>query len=78
MAAENIPSRVYEYAIKKLGYSEDQAYRRLAAMRLLKEIPELEEKINSGSLNLTHMGMAQSLFKREQKKVVKKITRRQT
>jgi hypothetical protein len=58
---------LYEYAVKKLGYSEDQAYRRIAAMRLLKEIPELEEKINAGSLTLTHMGMAQSFFKKEEK-----------
>lgn len=60
-------SSLFEYATKRLGYSEDQAYRRVQAMRLLKEIPELEEKVNSGSLTLTHLGMAQSYFKREEK-----------
>ena len=58
---------LYEYATKELGYSEDQTYRRIQAMRLLKELPEIEEKINDGSLSLTHLGMAQSLFKREEK-----------
>jgi hypothetical protein len=58
---------LFDYATKELGYSEDQAYRRIQAMRLLKELPELEEKINSGTLNLSHLGMAQSLFKREEK-----------
>ena len=52
---------------RELSYSEDQAYRRIQAMRLLKELPEIEEKINDGSLSLTHLGMAQSLFKREEK-----------
>src|SRR6185369_13706857 len=60
-------SSLFEYATQELGYSEDQAYRRIQAMRLLKELPEIEEKINLGALNLTHLGMAQSLFKREQK-----------
>src|SRR5438046_3123707 len=36
-------------------------------MRLLKEIPEIEQKINNGSLSLTHLGMAQSLFRKEEK-----------
>lgn len=41
---------LFDYAVKKLGYSADQAARRISAMRLLKEIPELEEKIESGAL----------------------------
>ncbi|MDZ4676573.1 MAG: HNH endonuclease [Oligoflexia bacterium] len=60
-------SSLFAYALKELGYNEDQAYRRIQAMRLVKELPEIEEKINDGSLNLTHLGMAQSLFKREGK-----------
>src|SRR4051812_47598911 len=39
---------INEYAEKELGYSSDQAWRRVAAARLLNEIPEMEEKINSG------------------------------
>ncbi len=54
---------LFEYAVKRLGYSDDQAGRRIAAMRLLQEIPEIESKIESGALTLTNIGMAQSLFR---------------
>jgi 5-methylcytosine-specific restriction endonuclease McrA len=47
-------SSLYEYAIKELGYSEDAAYRRITAMRLLKSLPEIEDKIKEGSLSLTN------------------------
>ena len=58
---------LFEYATKELKYSEDQAYRRIQAMRLVKELPQIEEKIEDGTLTLTHLGMAQSLFKREER-----------
>ncbi len=58
---------LFEYSVKKLGYSEDQAGRRISAMRLLKEIPELETKIESSALTLTNLGLAQSLFRAERK-----------
>ena len=60
-------SSLFDYAVKKLGYSEDQAARRISAMRLLRDLPELEEKINFGALSLTHLGLAQTLFHKEQK-----------
>jgi hypothetical protein len=56
---------LFDYAVTKLGYSSDQASRRIAAMRLLKELPEIESKINSGALNLTQLGLARTLFKKE-------------
>ena len=56
---------LFEYIVKELGYSEDQAFRRISAMRLLKEIPEIEEKINSGTLSLTNLGLAHSFFNKE-------------
>ena len=58
---------MFEYAVKKLGYSEDQAMRRISAMRLLKELPEIETKINSGALNLSTLGRAQIFFRKEKK-----------
>ena len=68
---------LFQYATKILGYSEDQAYRRIQAMKLLKEIPEIEEKIQNGVLNLTHIGTAQSLFIREEKSGEKSFSRDQ-
>ncbi len=58
---------IHEYAMKELNYSQDQAGRRVAASRLLRELPEIEEKINSGALNLTTLGLAQTLFQREKR-----------
>jgi 5-methylcytosine-specific restriction endonuclease McrA len=61
-----LPS-LFEYATKRLGYSEDQACRRISAMRLLKEVPAIEEKIENGKLTLTHLSKAQSVFRKEKK-----------
>lgn len=58
---------LFEYCIKDLNSSADQAARRISAMRLLKDLPEIEEKIEDGSLNLTNLGLAQNLFKKEPK-----------
>jgi hypothetical protein len=52
-----------EYCVKELKYTEGSAWRRISAMRLLKEIPEIEGKIQTGELNLTQMSMAQTHFR---------------
>lgn len=58
---------LFEYAVKELKYSEGQAGRRIQAMRLLKELPQIEEKIQDGSLSLTHISQAQSYFREKSK-----------
>ncbi len=58
---------LFEFAVKKLKYSEDQACRRISAMRLLKELPELETQITEGALSLTHLNLARTFFRREEK-----------
>jgi hypothetical protein len=60
-------SSLFSYTVKRLGYSEDQAHRRISAMRLLKELPAIEEKISSGELTLTNLSNAQTLFRQEKK-----------
>ena len=57
-------SSLFDYAVKELGYSEDQAHRRIQAMRLMKTLPEVKEKLNSGALSLTNAAKAQGLFRR--------------
>jgi hypothetical protein len=61
---EGYPS-LYEWAVGVLKYSTGEAYRRISAMRLLKALPELEEKVESGSLSLTAAAQAQSRFREE-------------
>ena len=58
---------LFEYTVKELKYSEGQAGRRIQAMRLINELPEIEAKIESGELNLTHVSMAQSFFRASDK-----------
>ncbi len=60
-------SSIYDYATKRLNYSEDQAYRRITAMRLLRDIPEIEAEISAGTLTLTNIGLAQTFFRQRQK-----------
>ncbi len=71
---------LYDYACTELKYSTDQAYRRIQAMRLLKEIPEISNKIDSGSLSLSNISQVQRFFnetktttKEEKILVLKKI-----
>ena len=56
---------LYEYAEKELKYPGDQAYRRIAAMKLMNELPEIASKIKNGNLTLTHLSEAKRLFKKK-------------
>jgi hypothetical protein len=52
-----------EYCVRELKYSEGSAWKRISAMKALVEVPEIEEKIESGSLNLTQLSMARTHFR---------------
>jgi HNH endonuclease len=65
---------LFEYAVRRLGYSHDQAARRIAAMRLIKSMPEVEEKIASGSLNLTNAAAAHRFFQNQKRMQQHKIS----
>ena len=54
---------LFDYAVRELGYSEAAASRRIQAMRLVREIPELEAKIESGALNLSNICQVQGFFR---------------
>lgn len=67
-------SSLFDYVVYELGYSEDQAHRRIQAMRLIKSVPEVKEKLNRGSLSLTNAAKAQSLFRKtDQSSTVKRM-----
>jgi hypothetical protein len=52
-----------DYCIKELKYSESSAWRRISAMRVLQELPEVAEKIKNGNLNLVQMSLVRSHFR---------------
>jgi hypothetical protein len=58
---------LHKMLVGHFGYSDDEAYRRTSAMRLISEIPEVEHKINQGELSLTHLSVANTFFKQERK-----------
>jgi hypothetical protein len=58
-------SSLYEYCIEELKYSRGCAHRRITSMKLLREIPELEPKIQSGELNVATLSQAHSFFRQE-------------
>jgi len=62
---ENGYPSLFEFARQELGYSESAAGRRIQAMRLLKDLPEVEKKIEQGSISLSVASQAQSFFRKE-------------
>ena len=70
-------SSLYEYAIKELAYSGGAAHRRIEAMRLLREVPEVESKLADGALNLSTLSTVQSFLKEEKKQNHKTYTQQE-
>ncbi|MCM2348904.1 MAG: HNH endonuclease [Bacteriovoracaceae bacterium] len=54
---------LFEYCVKELGYNESSAFRRIEASKLLKDIPQIEKKIEEGSLTLSNIAKAAQFFK---------------
>ena len=46
-------SSLFDYAVKELGYSEGAAYRRIKAMKLCRDLPDTESRLQSGKLSLS-------------------------
>jgi hypothetical protein len=63
--AERGYSTLFEYAVQELKYSQGAAHRRIASMRLLKDIPEMEEKLELGEMTLSTLARAQTFFRQE-------------
>jgi len=51
-------SSLWNYATKELGYSENQAYRRINAMRMSQKIPEVKAALSCGELKLSTVNLA--------------------
>ncbi len=58
-------SSLYDYAVRELGYSEAAAFRRVASVRLMVEVPDVREKIETGSLSLSVAAQAETFFRKE-------------
>lgn len=56
---------LFEYCVHELKYSKGPAYRRIAAMRALKDVPEISTAIQSGELTMTTVAQVQSFIRQE-------------
>ena len=62
-------SSLFDYAVKELGYSEGAAYRRIKAMKLCRDLPDIESRLQSGRLSLSSACQLQAFFEKQAKKI---------
>lgn len=67
-------SSLYDYLIKEFGYSPSAALRRIESARLLREVPEMAEKIETGALNLSQLSKVQQAIRTVQKTEQRKMS----
>ena len=58
---------MFDLMTKHYGFSEGAASRRIAAMRLSKDVPDIEQSIESGRLTLSTASHVQNFFQNERK-----------
>lgn len=67
---------LFEYLTKSVGYSAGAAQRRIDAARLLKDVPVLAEKIQTGEIHLNQVAVLQKAIRQSQKEG-KSVTKEQ-
>jgi hypothetical protein len=65
---------LFAYATGELKYSEAAASRRIEAMRTIREVAELEPKIESGELNLSNIVQAQVAIRNHERETKTKVS----
>ncbi|MDD9984865.1 MAG: hypothetical protein OXQ31_01190, partial [Spirochaetaceae bacterium] len=61
-------STLFDYSVNELGYSNGAAWRRTLAMRLCRRMPDVRERLRTGSLTLSTAAQLQSAFERQERK----------
>lgn len=67
-------SSMHEYLTRALGYSDDQAYRRLKAARLMQDVPDVADQLKEGVLNLSQAAAIQKAIETSLKETGKKVS----
>ena len=70
-------SSLFDYAVKELGYSEGAAYRRIKAMKLCRDLPDTESRLQSGKLSLSSASQLQAFFEKQAKKIKVEKTKKE-
>ena len=63
-----------DYLVKEFKYSEAAAYRRISALRLARKIPQVQEKIAAGEINLSSATKLNSLLDLKEKSSGEKVS----
>ena len=58
---------MFDFCTKELKYSSSAASRRISAMRILKALPEIKDRILDGSVNLSTLNQMQNFIRAEEK-----------
>ncbi len=66
---------LFGYLTQGLGYSENEAYRRVQSSRLMHSLPEIKEGVQNGDLTLSTMTDVSVALRAKQKSSGKRITR---
>lgn len=64
---------LYEFLIQEFGYSPSAAVRRIESARRLREVPEISQRIEEGSLNLSQLSKVQQAIRTAQKIEARKV-----
>lgn len=67
-------AKLKDFAVKELKYSEPAAYRRINAMRMMRDVPELKEKIEEGTLSLSTVVQASTFVRQTEDHTKAKVT----
>ncbi|WP_413587624.1 HNH endonuclease [Bdellovibrio sp. HCB274] len=68
---------LFDYLVQGVGYSEGSAQRRIDAARLIREIPEVATKIQSGEIKLNQISLVQKASREVYKAQSLKVTAQQ-
>ena len=67
LSAERGFGSLLEYCVKEFDYSESSEMRRISAVRMTRNLPEIESKIEQGRLTPSNIALSQSFFRAEEK-----------
>jgi 5-methylcytosine-specific restriction endonuclease McrA len=62
-----ICTSLFGYCVQELKYSEPESNRRISAMRLMRDMPELETKLKDGNLHMTGINQASTFIRHEER-----------
>ena len=65
---------LYDWLVRFFNYPSPSAMRRIEAVRLMRAVPNVQERLEDGALNLTTLNKAQQVIKAQEKATGEKIS----